>query len=387
MMAVMSMQTLSAHRFFTLWALLFYALTVSVLPAAAQTDVCTGQLAISGYDNAQEEGVILIYDPAAGTFETLTRGYYVWEGLAWSPDGAHIAWAGSVGDSIGRVFTASVTTGEVVALGVDRAERPRWSPDGAHLAYVDETGVHVVTPDGTSVYSFEGAGAYRQYAAWLDADTLYVDAETGQYSESVLPMFVLRLSDGAQFEHFEFGLGGFGFDDLVPSYSSEALAFYGGSNPTPDTLYIYDPFDQTPEAEGVTTRELAPGDPYNRTAYWSPDGAVLAYQMWLGGGYDILLYTPGEGSTSLLLPHLDPETNEFETEAGRDVAFALLGWSPDGSEILIGGVYFPEAGDDGMNLYTLALDGSPPTLLLDGETSVEGVVLTDAAWSRCLEQP
>lgn len=387
MMVVSTMKSLSAHCHLLLWALLFGALTASGSPAAAQNEDCSGLLVISGYDAAQEEGVTLIYDPAAGTFETLARGYYTWEGLAWSPDGEHIAWAGSAGDSIGRVFIASVTTGEVVALGVDRAQRPRWSPDGAHLAYVDETGVHVVTPDGTPVYSFEGTEAYRQQAAWLDSDLLYVNADTGALSESSFPMFVLRLSDGAQFEPFEFGLGGFGFDDLLPSYTSEALAFYGGSNPTPDTLYIYDPFDQTPEAEGVTTRELAPGDPYNRTAYWSPDGTVLAYQMWSGDGYDILLYTPGEGSASLLSPHLDPETNEFETEAGRDVAFALLGWSPDGSELLIGGVYFPEAVDDGMNLYTLALDGSPPTLLLDGETSVENVVFTGAAWSRCAEQP
>lgn len=364
-------------------ALLFCALIVAGVPSIAQD--CPSLIALSGYDTAEETGVVLLYDPDSGTFEELVRGYFVSDSLAWSPDNTMLTWAGSSrGGTFGQAFIASLVDETFVTMG-ENAVLPRWSPDGAYLSYADDSGAHIVTAEGDLAYSFEGiGGGYSHFAAWLDPDAVYIRTSRWYADENAI-YGVLRPSDGAVFEIFEYGVSGFPYEDLLISPNSDVIAFYTRSD-NEWVLGVVDPADQSPEAEGLSSRVLAIGDPYLYNAHWSPDGAFLAYPDWfINTGADVVLYQSGVGSLPLLMPHVDAETGEFETAAGFDRATQVFGWSPDSQRVLLGGVFDAESSTDGMNLYTLGIDGTEPQLLLDGDVSVEGVVLTgNAAWSGCL---
>jgi dipeptidyl aminopeptidase/acylaminoacyl peptidase len=94
-------------------------------------------------DQDQRYSHLHLFDVAAKTSKTLTRGNFVVGNFEWSPDGKHIAYDhratsdpadGGTAD-ISVVLTDSGRSMVVVALeGPDT--NPRWSPDGTRLAFV-----------------------------------------------------------------------------------------------------------------------------------------------------------------------------------------------------------------------------------------------------------
>lgn len=60
-------------------------------------------------------------------------------GLAWSPDGRHLAFVSGRGShSFVGVFEIASRSLRYLAPGIDRDQQPRWSPDGRHLLFLRE---------------------------------------------------------------------------------------------------------------------------------------------------------------------------------------------------------------------------------------------------------
>lgn len=350
-----------------MWTLVLCALLVSSRSTFAQDTACVSQIAVSLYDLTAETSAIVLLNPDTGEVTPFVTDYDVSQGLSWSPDNAYLAWTGRR-----QIFIASLDETVVIGGLGDHAERPRWSPDSTHLAYVDDGGVHVVTTDGQPVYDFEGTDAYRQSVAWLTPDAFFVYAR----SNSTSNQFVLRLSDGAQFEPYEYSLGGFGINDLSVSPNGTDLVVYGADRDGNPSMAIYDDSAQSPEAEGISTTILAPSEVYFNPALWSPDGEAVAYL--LNEAYsDLMIYTDGQPIN----------LTEAYSDSLETAPSALLGWSPDGERVLFGVSGMSEGFDSAMSLYTVGLDGSAPILLADGLTTVENALFTgSAAWSGCMDE-
>lgn len=96
---------------------------------------------------------------------------------AWSPDGAHIAFAWTKGFEPGNynIFimdTASQQTTQLTA-NEGRNENPSWAPDGAHLVYASRRGrqsqIWVMSADGTGKHALTEAGS-NETPVWVNAE-------------------------------------------------------------------------------------------------------------------------------------------------------------------------------------------------------------------------
>ncbi len=96
---------------------------------------------------------------------------------AWSPDGAHIAFAWTKGFEPGNynIFimdTASQQTTQLTA-NEGRNENPSWAPDGAHIVYASKRGrdsqIWVMNADGTGKQALTQAGS-NEKPIWVNAE-------------------------------------------------------------------------------------------------------------------------------------------------------------------------------------------------------------------------
>ncbi len=260
-------------------------------------------------------------------------------GVAWSPDGTHLATRGSTTESnrdaewtLDAVGVWDAATGEEVLLleQVDAGGGPlAYSPDGTRLAIRgfeptvydavtgEEVGPTIVeflsySPDGTRI----AAGG-----AWGAAGIL--DATTGD-------------------EQLEFrGAGGFTNDAAWSPDGTRIAAAYGTS------IWVWDATtgDQLLVLEGYVD-----GDTYDRLRdiEWSPDGTRIAAAFSLG----IKIWDAASGDRLLTL--------EGHTE---------VAWSPDGTRIVT-------ASSDGTARIWDATTGDALTTLTGHTNRV-----TDVAWS------
>src|SRR5262249_42097128 len=85
---------------------------------------------------------------------------------AWSPDGAHIAFAWTRGFEPGNynIFIMDVASQQVLQLthGVGRNENPNWAPDGVHLVFSSKRGrseqLYTMLADGTGLQQLTTQG-------------------------------------------------------------------------------------------------------------------------------------------------------------------------------------------------------------------------------------
>jgi TolB protein len=96
---------------------------------------------------------------------------------AWSPDGAHIAFAWTKGFEPGNynIFVMDVASAQTVQLTSNegRNEDPSWAPDGAHIVYGSTRGrqsqIWVMNADGTGKHSITEAGS-NQNPVWVNSE-------------------------------------------------------------------------------------------------------------------------------------------------------------------------------------------------------------------------
>jgi TolB protein len=96
---------------------------------------------------------------------------------AWSPDGAHIAFAWTKGFEPGNynIFVMDVVSRETTQLTSNdgRNENPSWAPDGAHIVYASKHGrqsqIMVMNADGTGKHPLTQAGN-NEKPVWVNAE-------------------------------------------------------------------------------------------------------------------------------------------------------------------------------------------------------------------------
>ncbi len=96
---------------------------------------------------------------------------------AWSPDGAHIAFAWTRGFEPGNynLFVMDVASGQTTQLTSNegRNENPGWAPDGAHIVYASKRGrqsqIWVMNADGTGKHALTTSGD-NEKPVWVNAE-------------------------------------------------------------------------------------------------------------------------------------------------------------------------------------------------------------------------
>ena len=198
-------------------------------------------------------------------------------GLAWSPDGAWVAFAG---DRFGNmdIWKVSVPGGEVHRLTGDPLYEgyPSWAPDSGTLFYV------------------------RMDDRWVDHDVIEITPD-GRNPRTVV-------EDRGFFDY----RAGRAFGAAQPSPDGEQLLFRSQRSGWLN-------FWIAPRAGGEA-RPLAASDHDQSDARWSPDGAWVSYTENQGGVHSLrLAAADGSGSRALV---------EGETGAALRPE-----WSPDGDRI------------------------------------------------------
>ena len=95
---------------------------------------------------------------------------------AWSPDGAHIAFAWTRGFEPGNynVFVMDVASRQTTQLTASegRNENPTWAPDGSHIVYASKRGsqsqIYVMNADGTGKQPLTSVGS-NEKPVWVNA--------------------------------------------------------------------------------------------------------------------------------------------------------------------------------------------------------------------------
>jgi TolB protein len=96
---------------------------------------------------------------------------------AWSPDGAHIAFAWTRGFEPGNynIFLMDVASQQTTQLTANegRNENPGWAPDGAHIVYASKRGrqsqIWVMNADGTGKHQLTQTGS-NEKPVWVNAE-------------------------------------------------------------------------------------------------------------------------------------------------------------------------------------------------------------------------
>ncbi len=238
--------------------------------------------------------------------------------VAFSPDGAHIAYTVSHNDGPGRPYSQlhvlHLAGGRTVKLAKDKdgSSGPEWSPDSKWLAYSgklgEKTGLIVSRPDGSE-------------ARWIAAL---------EWTNHPMPDTGKRLAWSPDSRRIA-------FVTAVPGPETEASAT---SDPVVITRYLYKPdyeegnshFNDNRRthifvadvANGRVT-SLTSGDFYEHSIDWSPSGAEILFvsnretRQDLFFNYDLFTVRPDGGAIRRLTA----------TESAEYVPR----WSPDGSKI------------------------------------------------------
>jgi len=96
---------------------------------------------------------------------------------AWSPDGAHIAFAWTKGFEPGNynIFVMDVASQQTTQLTANegRNENPSWAPDGAHIVYASKRGrdsqIWVMNADGSGKHALTQNGS-NEKPFWVNAE-------------------------------------------------------------------------------------------------------------------------------------------------------------------------------------------------------------------------
>lgn len=248
-------------------------------------------------------GEIRLLDRASGEVSRLTRFGASVSSMAWSPDGASIAFAGSLFGSQ-DLFLAAVPSGEWRQLTSDaRLDGfPAWSPDGGTIYF------------------------QRMDEWWVDHEVLALPLGGGDPRRVTLDRDFFDYTYGSRFGQPQVSPDG--AQILFPSFRSGWINQW------------------VVPADGGEPRAVAPEDADQDHAVFSPDGNWIAFT------------SNREGTVGLHVVNVRSGDRRVLFDPGLGYAHSPR-WSPDGNSVafVLGTPTMPQ------ELHVVALDGGEPTRL------------------------
>jgi len=324
-------------------------------------------------------------------------------GVAFSPDGTHLAYTVSNNDGPGRPYSQlwimNLADGSSIRLAKEKESSggAEWSPDGQWIAYSGhlsgKDGLIVSHPDGSAakfITELKGTNSPlpttgRRLAWSPDSKRLaFVNAVPGPETEEVngdpvvitrylykpdydeglshfndnrrLHIFVVEVATGRIHQltggdHYEHSI------DWSPD--GREIAFVSNREPNEDQFFNYDLFAlrvSDGNIRRITATENAEYQPR-----WSPDGKTIVYLGTRRGLTD--LETTME-DTHVWLIDADGG-NRRELGAGIDNRQRDCGWAPDGKSI-----YFTVEERGNNRLYRMPVSGGNPEVIVGGRGGV-----------------
>jgi Tol biopolymer transport system component len=295
-------------------------------------------------------------DPACFSSDALAVSWGCWSSAVLSPTGRYVA-LHSGASSITSVLTLD---GREVAQIFDGQDgRARWSPvedvlaisGGAELDIVDASGgttSRIPVPaqiKGVQSWSSDGR---RVVIKAMDVPELWaVDIASGAS---------VRLTDTPTVDEQE---SAWAPDGSRVAYTADCGEAWTPDGPCPSSLW-------TVESDGTDARRLTPeGGDMVAWPIWAPDGSHLAYTRSA---------LPGDGGGNVYVIDADGSIPRQVTTFERGFA-GVLGWSPDGSTIVVAYVrQNPKTHEvDVAETWIMGADGSNPRLLVQGTSDVDEV--------------
>jgi Tol biopolymer transport system component len=289
-------------------------------------------------------------------------------GPVWSPDGTKIAFYGYPrgavrGGANYDVYLMNADGSAVTNLTTSPADvaswfsqlNPKWSPDGTKIAYDGDDGLYVMNADGWD----QTRVAAGQDASWApDGSRIAFQGPNGIATVAPDGTGLLELT------------GGVGFDGF-PAYSPDGgeIAYYHGQGSDRAIVVMNaDGSDQTPVA-------AFQADTMGRPV-WSPDGSILAFDLYFtdqtwdiyavnsdGSGLADLAGDPNRDETD---PVWAPDGTTIAFQASNVLArdtdntgtFDIYMTDPDGTDQM---ALTHDLGTSGYDMYWQALQSEPPS--------------------------
>lgn len=213
-----------------------------------------------------------------------------------------------------------------------------WSPDGERIAFAASRDgnceIYVMDSDGTNQVNVTNTEFDELYPSWSPDGSRIVFSST---EAGGAELFVVDLSSGERTRLTDDGLL-HNYPDWAPD--GETIIFTGGTQPAgPDTVHdIY----QIPAAGGVPITLTVQSELLSAPR-WSPDGTMISYLNHDGPLEVWVVDSQGRGGESVAVG-------------------GFSSWSPDGGMLALD----REVSDGDVDIFTLSLDDSLESLLVDG---------------------
>ncbi len=325
--------------------------------------------------------------------------------VAYSPDGARVAYAVQNSSRPGRpfsqVFVIELASGKSIRFGAENepSSDPVWSPDGKWIAYNgthgDAKGLQIARPDGTGVVALApvtgtnspepGQGGSVTWSPASD-QIAFISATAGPETEAangdpiVITRYLYKPSAEEGLTHFndnrrmhiftvdigtrqvrQLTSGNYYEHSIDWSPDGKQILFVSNREPNSDEFFNYDIFTVSP-ADGAI-RRLTATESNEYAPKWSPDGKTIAYLATKRGITD--RETTMEDTHAWVMDADGGHAREIG--AAIDNRQGHLGWSPDSASL-----YLTAQERGSVHLYRVPAQGGRPERVLEDPGSIAG---------------